>query len=154
MMKQDSEKVRQYVKAHAGHTRAQIAAGTGIDGGTVAKIVYGRVKRGEFLLNDTGGHFLNPDFVRGKHTDRLPKKVRGFRAEKRERKAKRVTKLKSVAQVARRHLDKAAVAPSPVHVHVHTTFTVLEAVLDLEGAEPMLVAAFRAHKEALEIAGA
>lgn len=150
-----SEKIRKFVREHAGAGKQAIIDGTGVDAHFVTAICGQRVKADEFKLDKDGGYTLNGDYVRGSRTvSRLPKKVRGFRAEKRARKAARGSKLKSVADVARKHAGGVCVAPSPVQMHVRTTFTVLEAVIDLDGAEPMLQAAFRAHKEALEIAGA
>jgi hypothetical protein len=150
----NSEKVRQFLTAHPDSTNARIAEGTGLSRKVVSCSVCERLKAGEFTRNEAGEVRLNPNYAPSTQLNRLPKKVRGFRAEKRARKAARGSKLKSVADVARKHAGGVCVAPSPAQVHVRTTFTVLEAVIDLDGAEPMLQAAFRAHKEALEIAGA
>jgi hypothetical protein len=148
----NSQKVREFVTAHPDSARATIAAGTGISGETVGKIVYGRVKCGEFLEEPSGEVRMNPDFVRFKQTNRLPKKLRGFRAENRARKGKGLI---SLADVARKHVSgapSASVASVSLQSLALSTFAVLEQVLDLDGADPMLVAAFKAHGDALRLA--
>ena len=148
----NSQKVREFVTAHPGSIRKTIAIGTDLSVATVGKIVHGRVRSGEFTQSPSGDVFINPDYVRFKHTNRLPKKLRGFRAENRARKGKGLT---SVADVARKHVSQApssSVASVSLQSLALSTFAVVEQVLYLDGADPMLVAAFKAHGEALRLA--
>lgn len=68
-----------------------------------------------------------------------PKRLAGFRALTRA--------------LEKRKALEASSSPS-LRAHVCTTLAALEAVIDLENADPMVAAAFRSHREAVALAGA
>jgi hypothetical protein len=147
-----SEKIRVFVRENPGSTKDQISAGVKLDRQFVKTVCAQRVKAGEFVCDDEGGLSCNPDFVKGKHQHHQDDKVRGNReALRRQRKAKtakqRKPRVTSMRELADRH---AAPVITPVS-HVLTTLSALTAVLDLEGSEPMIAAAFRSHCEAIAL---
>lgn len=139
-----SQLVRDFVKAHAGVRAADIAAGTKLDAKFVATICGQQVARGQFSGSARDGYTWNDDFVAGRGAPK-PKKLRGFKAEKRARKKTKPVKVRTMRELADK-LTTPAVTPL---THVQTTLAALDAVLDLEGAEPMLVLAWQSHREAV-----
>jgi hypothetical protein len=141
-----SGQIREYVRDHPGADNAKIASGTGIAGAFVATITAQRVKAKEFLRDKDGGHTMNAKFKSkrggGAHK-RKPKKMRGFKGEKRAR-AKRA----AAAQLA----EVQAVTPAPQLRHVRSTFAMLEAIIEIDEADTVLRAAFAVHKESIELA--
>jgi len=146
-----SEKIRRFVKDNPGATKAQIAEGTKLDRAFVDAVCRQRVAAGEFILDD-GGYTWNVDFVRGKHGQRLPKKVVGNRAALRQRKKRKAAapRIKSMKALA----DKVCPPAITPLTHLQTTWEALNAVLNLDGAEPMLVLAYQSHREAVAMAAA
>lgn len=159
-----SSKVLAYLQGvTARQSRAEIAAGSGVDGDTVSKILYNWIKRGRAVEDDRKLVLLNPEFVpyaQQKKPRKLPPKVRGFKA------AARAAKAKAAAKKPRTYgdlLDKIrADCPSPVFEgepnigrllvqHARTTFNALKLTIDLLGAEPCTVAAFESHAQALSL---
>lgn len=149
-----SQKVREFVQGHAGARAADIAAGTKLDAGFVATICGQQVARGQFTGNAADGYTWNADFV-AVPGGRKPKKMRGFKAEKRARQKRKSASNKVARVPSMKALADKVCAPvvTPL-THVQTTLAALDAVLDLEGAEPMLVLAWQSHREAVAMVAA
>jgi hypothetical protein len=137
-----SDKLREYLKAHPGATKAQIVEGAGLDSKFVDAVCRQRVAAGEFILDGDGGFTWNPDYVRGGGVKRSGKKVLGNRAALRKKNQPR--KMKTMRELVEKHAPSLTPAS-----HVRSTLAMVEAVLDLDGADPMLVAAMNVHRESV-----
>ena len=141
-------------------SREQLAAGSGVHPETVSKILYTWIKRGRVVEDDKRLVSLNPDFVPYAHkkaTRKLPRKVKGFRAAAREAK-KKARKVRTYGDLVNKLREpRPAVfvdVPSQGQLlarHVNSTWQAVQSVMDLEGADPMLVAAFTVHAEAVAL---
>jgi len=155
----NSEKLEVYLRASPERrSREAIAAATGVSGEAVSKILYSWIKRGAVVENDVGvlwNHEYVP-YARQK-SPRLPRKVKGFRAAAREAK-KKARKVRTYGDLVNKLREpRPAVfvdVPSQGQLlarHVNSTWQAVQSVMDLEGADPMLVAAFTVHAEAVAL---
>jgi hypothetical protein len=144
-----SDKVRACI-AGGPVDRATVAERTKVDADTVAKIVYGGVRRGEWL-DEEGALSVNPDYVKGRRASAPGKKLKGNRAalrDKRARKKGKATRVPSMRALA----DKVCAPAITPFSHVRTTLEGLRSVLNLEACDAMIVQAFRSHDEAVLLA--